>query len=285
VKKLERGYDRLLELNSSKPQKAAELAEKIRASDGDRGFEEFVLRLFDHFGVHVEQHSSRTYLLSHGHLLTDAFPSLPQEGTTVTFDRTRALGRDDVGFMTWDHPMVRGALDLLLSGEAGNAAFAVWKTNEAEAILLEICAVVECVAPASLHVDRFLPPKAIRVVVDHSLNDLTDDEAFANATFEKGDIFRLLDRRVVKKKLVPAMLEKALAIATERMQALASAAAGAMSAQLLSEVERLEDLREMNSHVSEEEINAARDQQTALYTAIGSARLRLDALKLIFRAP
>jgi ATP-dependent helicase HepA len=58
-----------------------------------------------------------------------------------------------------------------------------------------------------------------------------------------------------------------------------------MSGQLRGEIERLEDLRQMNSHVSELEIEAVREQQTALYTAIGSARIRLDALKLVFRAP
>src|SRR4030095_11180228 len=76
VKKLERGYDRLLELNSSKPEKAAALALQISETDEDRTFEQFAIRLFAHFGVHVEDHSNRAYLLRPGHLLTDAFPSL-----------------------------------------------------------------------------------------------------------------------------------------------------------------------------------------------------------------
>lgn len=285
VKKLERGYDRLLELNSCKTDKAAELAAKISDTDGDRAFEEFVVRLFDHFGVQVEDHSNRAFLFRPGHLLTDAFPALPAEGMSATFDRTRALSRDDLGFMTSDHPMVRGALDLLLGGEAGNAAFGVCKANGTEAILLEIHAIVECVAPPALHVDRFLPPKVIRVVVDHALADLTDDAAVASAQLEKGDVFRLLDRRVVKKKLVPSMQEKAVELATERMQSIIAAATESMTAQLNAEVDRLEDLREINSHVRPEEIAAIRDQQTALKNAIDSAHLRVGALRLIFRVP
>ena len=74
-----------------------------------------------------------------------------------------------------------------------------------EAILLEVLAVVECVAPAPLHVDRFLPATPIRVVVDHALAEHTQDEALSSAPLEKGDIFRLLDRGAVKKKLLPAM--------------------------------------------------------------------------------
>jgi ATP-dependent helicase HepA len=285
VKKLERGYDRLLELNSCKPEKAAALAKSIGDTDGDHAFEEFVIRLFDHFGVQVEDHSNRAYLFRPGHLLTDAFPALPPEGMSATFDRTRALSRDDLGFMTLDHPMVRGALDLLLGGEAGNAAFGVWKAEGSEAILLEIYCVVECVAPSALHVDRFLPSKVIRVVVDHSLADLTEDAAVATAQLEKGDVFRLLDRRVVKKKLIPSMQEKAVELATQRMQSLIASATESMTAQLDAEIERLEDLREINSHVRPEEIAAIRDQQAALKTAIESAHLRVGTLKLIFRVP
>jgi ATP-dependent helicase HepA len=117
------------------------------------------------------------------------------------------------------------------------------------------------------------------------LNDLTEDADLAAAKFEIGDVFRLLDRRVVKKKLLPAMHEKALALATERMQSIMTAASISMTAQMKAEIERLEDLREINSHVRPQEIDAIRDQQTALHNAIASAHLRVGALRLILRVP
>ena len=45
------------------------------------------------------------------------FPELPNEGMRVTFLRERALEREEVTFLTWDHPMVVGVLDLILGGE------------------------------------------------------------------------------------------------------------------------------------------------------------------------
>jgi ATP-dependent helicase HepA len=174
---------------------------------------------------------------------------------------------------------------LLLGAEGGNAAFGIWKSGVTEGILLEIHAVVECVAPPALHADRFLPATPIRVVVDHALADHTEDEALLTAQFEKGEIFRLLDRGAVKKKLLPAMVEKAQAMAAERAQTLIEAANTAMMLQLRSEIERLEDLREINDHVRPEEIAAARQQQTDLHAAIAAARPRLDAVRLIFRIP
>src|SRR5689334_898184 len=98
----------------------------------------------------------RSLILRPGHLLTEAF-TVPPEGQSITFDRTRALSREDLQFMSWDHPMLRSALDLLLGSEMGNSAFGVWKGGGSEAILLEAHLVAECVAPAALHIERFLP--------------------------------------------------------------------------------------------------------------------------------
>ncbi len=284
AKKLERGHDRLLELNSCKPEQAAQITDQIRAVDEDRTFELFFVRLCDQFGVAVEDMAARSYILRPGQLLSEAF-TVPDEGQSVTFDRTRALSRDDLGFMSWDHPMVRSALDLLLGGEMGNSAFGVWKAGGSEAIFMEVHCVAECVAPSALHADRFLPATPIRIVVDHALADFTDDAALAGAPLEKGDIFRLLDRGVVRKKLIPAMLAKAQEMAGEKMTTLAADAIAAMNATLGQEIERLETLREINDHVSPAEIAAARAQQAALAEALASTHVRMDALRLIFRVP
>lgn len=285
ARKLELGHDRLLELNSYRPEPAAEVIRQIRRHDADESFAEFFIRLLDHFGVHVEDLGARSFLILPGHLITDAFPALPPEGMSVTFDRTRALSREDLGFMSWDHPLVRGALDLLLGTESGNTAFGVWKTAGPEAFLLEAWMIVECVAPAVLHIDRFLPATPIRIVVDHASKDHSQDAELASAKVEKGDVFRLLDRPVVKKKLLPAMLAKAQELAAERMKTVIAGAEAAMSSQLQSEIERLEDLRAMNDHVRTEEIAATKDQMAALQRAITGAVLRLDSLRLIVRMP
>ncbi|MGB8167960.1 MAG: helicase-related protein [Chthoniobacteraceae bacterium] len=283
TKKLERGHDRLLELNSCRAEPAAESIRQIRAQDADETFEAFCVELFDFFGVQVEELSARTYLLQAGHLRTDAFPALPEAGMSATFDRARALSREDLAFLSWDHPVVRGALDLLLGAESGNVAFGVWKDAGTEAFLLEIVAVVECVAPPALHADRFLPATPLRVVVDHALVDQTDNAEIAGAELEAGDVFRLLDRGAVKKKLLPAMHEKALALAAEKMALLVETATTAMEVQLRDEIERLEDLRQVNDHIRPEEIDAVRHQKAALHEALAASRLRLDALRLILQ--
>jgi ATP-dependent helicase HepA len=282
-RKLQRGYDRLLELNSSKPEKAAELIAEIRRSDEDRGFEHFFVRLMDHFGVHVEELASRDYLLRPGHLLTDAFPALPEAGLSGTFDRARALSREDLAFLSADHPLAAAVLDLLLSSEMGNSSFGLWQKSGSDAILLEVMFVVECVAPAALHLDRFLPPTPVRIAVDHLLTDLSEDGALLKARLDKGDVLRLLDKSVVKRKFFPAMLEKAATLAAEKAAQLAEAARAEMVARMGGELERLRELQRRNDHVRLEEVELLERQRGEMEGALGTARARADGLRLILR--
>ena len=115
--------------------------------------------------------------------------------------------------------------------------------------------------------------------------DQTDNPALAAARLEKGDVMRLLDKAVMKKKILPAMLEKALALAEERKNEITQVATAIMNAHLQEEIERLEDLRAINDHVRPDEIAAAKEQKTALKSALETARIRLDAVRLILRSP
>lgn len=284
VKKLEKGHDRLLELNSCKPEQADSVIETIRAQDADDEFEEFFIRLADHFGLEIEEMENRSYVFKRGDLITDAFPALPEEGLTVTFDRQRAITRENVSFLTIDHPIVRGALDLLLGGEQGNSSFAAWRGSGSEGLILETHFIIECVAPAKLHADRFLAPAPIRIVVDHASKDLRQDVAYLHAKLDKSNPTRLLEKAPVRKKLFPAMLNASRKIAEEELKKIIAEATTSMKAQIEAEISRLEDLRQINDHVRPEEIEALRTQIAELEEAIGGARLRLDALMLVLQS-
>lgn len=285
TEKLARGHDRLLEWNSRRPSRAAAVLKDMAAKDADYDFEQFFIHVLDFFGLHVEEHGNRCYFLQQGHMLTEAFPALPEEGMLVTFDRQRALSREDIGFLTIDHPLVRGAMDLLLGSEHGNSSFAVWKGSGGDALMLECCFVVETVAPAALHVDRFLPVTPVRVVMNHSMKDKTAASDFSEVEFFKGNIGKLLEQTVVKHKLVPGMLKKAESLATKSMKGVVAEAAKTMAVQLDEEIERLEDLGRINDHVRPEEIAALRAQKDALQEALNEAQLRLDAVRLIWCRP
>ncbi len=283
--RLARGQDRLLERSSHRPERSSWLVKKIREWDEDAGFEDFLLRLFEHSGLHIEDLGRRRYFLLPGNLKSDAFPSLPHDGMTVTFDRQRALEREQEAFLTWDHPMVRGALDLMLGSEAGNATFGVWESTGEKVILLETWIVVECVAPARLHVERFLPQTPMRIVVDHKGGDLTENPAFSKPPLRKGDSASLIRNEKVKRVILPTLLDKARALGTAKSLTIVEDAMKLMRHEMATEIARLRDLAEVNDHIKPEEITALEDREAELATVIQNARVRLDAVRLIWKAP
>ena len=123
------------------PEKISGLLASIRSADADTRFEQFVVRLFDHLGLDVSDLSRRTYHFHRGQRHSETFADLPEEGLSGTFDRETALAREDLVFLTPDHPVLLGALEHYLDSESGNASFAQWKTGDGKAILLE-CAFV-----------------------------------------------------------------------------------------------------------------------------------------------
>lgn len=282
-KRLARGYDVLLERNSCRPEVAESVIVPVREADSDGKFEAFVLRLLDCVGVQIEEHSERSYILRPGDLQTDALPEITEEGLSATFDRARALAREDMAFLTMDHPVVRAALDWLLGGEKGNAAWVTWPQGGGQALLLEAVFVLEAIAPPVLHVDRFLPPAVVRVVVDHTLADATADRALLKARMEPGETHVIAAPGAARDQLLPAMLDKARALAHGKARALIATAQQAAKDKLQAEAGRLTALGELNDHISTADIAALHSQREALTDAIGGAQLRLDAVRLIRR--
>ena len=279
------GQDLLLGRSSHKPERSAWLVEKIREWDDSTDFEDFLLRLFEHSGLHIEELGKRRYFLLPGNLKSDAFPALPHEGMTVTLDRQRALEREQEAFLTWDHPMVRGALDLMLGSESGNASFAVWDAPGEKTIFLEAWLVVECVAPAELHVERFLPQTPVRVVVDHRGVNHTHGEDLSKAKLRRGDAGGLIRNEQVKRKFLPEMLEHVRVLGDAESKMVIEEARLAMHHQMADEINRLRDLAEVNDHVKRGDITLLEERESALALVIANARVRLDAVRLIWKAP
>lgn len=209
------------------------------------------------------------------------------DGLTITGDRQRALSREELQFLTWDHPLVSGALDLLLGSEQGNCSFGRWVDAATSGLYLEAIYMLECVAPPPLHVDRFLPPTPIRVVVDHKGQD-------ADAILAAGAVPPLLTspggpgllgRSGIRDTLLPDLLEQSRRNAELQVPVLLERARAEMWSRLGHEIDRLRELQKVNRSVRDEEIELLDTQRLDLAIQIDAARLRLDALRMIHRGP
>ena len=279
------GHDRLLELGAPPAEKTADLIAEISAADHDPLFEQFVIRLFDHLGLTIEDLSLRSYVFRPGERLSEAFAEFPEDGLSASFDRECALAREDIAFMTPDHPLFRDAIGVLLSREQGNSSFGHWKTARGKTMLLECHYVLECLAPARLHADRFLPPTPYRVVVDHKGVDHSDDDGLRTANIEPGSPRKLVSQKVFRKEILPGMLNTAEGLAARQAEPKMEHAVKTARDSLTAEIDRLQDLAQRNSHILPSEIEALTQHREELGTVLGQARLRLDALRLIWRAP
>ncbi|MBX3735959.1 MAG: RNA polymerase-associated protein RapA [Candidatus Didemnitutus sp.] len=284
--RIEKGRDRLLELNSFNAAAAARVLDAIRAAEADRSVRTLLLDLLDHFGVTVKEHEGVEVTLDASHAYVESFPSIPADGLLATFDRRRALSREDIAFLSADHALLRDTSDLLVDSPAGTTAFGT-SVGDAPNLFVEAVYVLEPVAEARWGVDRFLAPQPVRVVVDVRGNDLTDERAAEDIadTFEDGDLHRFLEQpgfnAAVLKKLVSAAGEEAETRAVE----LRRAAADRAEAMLTAERQRLLDLQKLNDHVRPEEIALVGAQLEQVRTAIAAARLRLDSLRLVLERP
>lgn len=283
---LERGRDRLLELASFREAPALELAERIRDHDADPALAALLERLFDHFGVEAEAQSGDVLVLRPGEqMLTSQFPALPEDGLAVTFGRSLALAREDLDFLSWDHPLTTGALDLLFGSVHGNCALTVWLDPPADApeLLLEAVYVLECVAPPALQADRFLPPLPLRVLIDPHLRSVGEAWTAARITAGSTDLPAAAVRERLADRRLRRMFDAAAVAVGELAEQAVKAAQTRMQTTLTPEVERLRALAAVNPSVRAAEIEFAETRVAELHTHLAAARPRFDALRVVLR--
>ena len=285
-RELREGRDKLLERNSCKPEVAAELIEEILALESNGELTEYLDALCETFGVDQEHHSDQTLILRPSeHMLTGYFPGVREDGTTVTFSREKALAREDMEFLTWEHPMVLEAMEMVQSTELGNAALGTinLKGVAPGTMLLEVIYTVNCVAPKELQLQRFLPLRPMRLLVDARGKDLADlvPHERLNQLIEK--VKKPTALAIIKQvgAEVEAKMSLASAQAENSLQDILANAEQTMRDTLSAELDRLGALRAVNRSIRQEELDhlSFRIEECAVH--IRHATLQLQALRLI----
>ena len=283
---LHSGRDRLLELNSGGAGEGQALVEAILEQDDQFALPIYMETLFDAFGIDSEDHSENALILKPSEKMLDAsFPLGDDEGVTITYDRTQALSREDMQFLTWEHPMVQGGMDLVLSGSMGNTAVALIKNKALKpgTVLLELLFVSEVVAPRSLQLGRYLPPAALRCLLDTNGNDLASRVAFETLNDQLESVPRasankfVQAQRDVLAKRISGGEEKILPTHIERV----AEAQRRLAAEADEELARLTALKAVNPSVRDSEIDTLRKQRDDGLAMLEKAALRLEAIRVL----
>ena len=283
---LHNGRDQLLELNSCNKESSAALIDQLNAYEHEGVLWPYMEDLFECYGVDTEFHSAECYIIRPSdHLRVSHFPNLSEDGMTITINRQTALAREEIHFLTWEHPLVTSSMDLVLSSETGNAAISVIKHPDLKAgqFLMECLFIVECSAPAELQIGRFLPPTPVRVLINQLQQDITRDIDHRDLwetgkSFDKQQIISFLNNQ---RLLITKILSTAEQKAKADMQVLINDANTTMLTSLSAEIKRLVRLKKVNPTIKTEEIEYLKDMTMLAHENIQAAHLRLDAVRFI----
>ena len=283
--KLQKGRDRLLELNSCDTERAEQIVEDMHERQQRHALSGYMENIFDQFGVDQEHHTASSVVLRPGeHMIEHSFPGLPEDGLTATYQRDLALSREDFHYLSWEHPMVIGAMDMVMSGDFGNTAVCTLKLPPLKAgtILLEAIFTMSCPAPPALQLHRYLPLTMVRVVVDNKHNDLS------NILTEKH--FNKLGQRVRRhtaqdfvrhaRPQIVTMIEKAEQLAANHEQSIIDTAITQMQTLQQSELQRMRALAEVNPNIRQEEIDHLLAEADDLKHYLDSTHIKLEALRV-----
>ena len=283
---LHTGRDRLLELNSGGGEQGKALVEAIEEQDDQFALPIYMEQLFDAFGIDSEDHSENALVLRPSEKMLDAsFPLGDDEAVTITYYRAQAQTREYMQFLTWEHPMVQGGMDLVLSGSMGNTAVALIKNKALKpgTVLLELLFVSEVVAPRALQLSRFLPPLALRCLLDGNGNDLATKVAFDTLNDQLESVPRNSANKFVQaqRDVLAAQIAAAEAKVAPRHTERVAEAQRKLKAGLDEELARLVALQAVNPSVRDSEIEALRQQREEGLAALEKAALRLEAIRVL----
>ncbi|SUH49220.1 ATP-dependent helicase HepA [Salmonella enterica subsp. enterica] len=283
---LEQGRDRLLEIHSNGGEKAQQLAQSIEEQDDDTNLIAFAMNLFDIVGINQDDRGDNLIVLTPSdHMLVPDFPGLPEDGCTITFERDVALSREDAQFITWEHPLIRNGLDLILSGDTGSSTISLLKNKALPVgtLLVELVYVVEAQAPKQLQLNRFLPPTPVRMLLDKNGNNLAAQVEFETFNRQLSAVNRHTGSKLVNavQQDVYAILQLGETQIEKSARALIDNARREADEKLSGELSRLEALRAVNPNIRDDELAAIDSNRQQVLESLNQAGWRLDALRLI----
>ncbi|MCX7074734.1 MAG: RNA polymerase-associated protein RapA [Methylococcales bacterium] len=284
---LNHGRDQLLELNSCRKEIADEYIVQLSEYENEGTLWDYMEAMFDCYGVDTEEFAAGSHTLTPSeHLRCETFPYLNQEdGLSVTVSRTQALAREELQFLTWEHPLVTASMDMVLSSETGNATLSTVKHPYLKAgqFFLECLFVAEHSAPAELQINRFLPPTPIRVLINQLQKDVTADFSHedlrdSGVNFDKYAITVFLNKQ---RTLILKLLGFAEQRAQLQKESICEYAMATMLESLTAEIKRLVRLQKVNPSIKNDEIEDLKDKTLLIHENIQIAQLRLDAVRFV----
>lgn len=282
---LQQGRDRLLEYNSCRPRVARKIADTLREFDDTHSLP----RLFEDFlsAINLEYSGQRdgSLVLQPSDEVALQGLSVPEEGMTLTFEREHALVREDVAFMSYEHPFMQSIFDTVTHGTFGNATVALLQSRVMPEgmLLVEVNFRVEAIAPKLLNLPAYLPTPLIRVFLSQQGTDFSEKIASDMIAPYIQRLDKTRARQVIKARrdIIEQRFEQAQTIAAAQLPAIAEQAQRVFQQRWQREIERLRYLQRVNPNVRDSEISALERIQAQGEQALAQLALVADSVRVL----
>ena len=283
---LEKGRDKLLEINSCDDKIAQKIINEISLIESNNSLQPFMEKIFDSFGVDYEYHSEYCLAIKPGdQMLTNEFPLLSEDGNTICFDRNKAQQREEMNFMTWENPMVTNSMELIFSLDHGAVSIVTTnlKSIQAGTVMIECFFIIQCNAPKKIQINKFLNPKPIRILLASNNTELS--KVLSHEHLNKlSKSMKKSTRLPILKKIqsrVEGMIDDAQNKANRSLIPLVNDAKEKINHSMNNEIERLVELKKLNSMIRENEINYFREVRDKAQDQLSKASAELQAIRVV----
>ncbi len=286
AKRLQKHADTFLETVSWRAPSADQALARMTSSDDDDSLDVFMNRTFETLGILVETKGPRIIYVKPNPEMTFHFDAVPKEGLTFAYHRSVAATREDAILLTWDHPLVSRAIEILLSTATGNTSYVVWEDERSQIVLLEgIYLATPKAGPHPHLVARYMPATPVRVVLSHEFEDMSSEytSEVVNKMVRNGRREWIRNNARPLHNIIPGMMRGLNQRAEIRMRELAAKAAFQMDAVLNSDIARLKRLPDTAARRAE--IALLESQIAETKPLFDAPVLVSDQLRLIRRGP
>ena len=287
---LQAGRDRLLEYNSCRPRVAGRIANAMHDFDKNNLLPQFIERFFASANIDYSVQRDGSWVISpvDSTEISEYIEGLPlgeENGMTLTFERKQALQREDMDFITHEHPLMRAIYELASNSTFGNTTVAMLKSNAMPQgmVMLEVNFRVEVIAPKVLNLPATLSTQMIRVFISEQGSDLSAriSSEMIMPHIERLDKNRA--RQVVKARsgVIEQRYYEAEEIARAQLDEIGQQANERFSQQWSREIRRLKHLQTINPNVRPEEVERLEQLKAQGEQALCNLSLVPDSIRVL----
>jgi len=282
---LQHGRDRLLEMSSCRKVEAERLIDEALDLGDEKLLSAWLDKVFDSLGINSDIHSHTSLVITPGEHIRASLPGLDEDGLTVTTNRQTALSNEDIEYLSWEHPLVRAAMDTVVSTEMGNTSMVTIKHSGLEqgTLLVECLYSLETAYSQVADSRRYLPESGIRIVIDHQGNDrsalLADEIIESTQSRIGGEIITKVIQ--MHGATLRDMLGRCKALANQQLPSLVRDARQRAETEFRHEIDRLVALQTVNPNIRDDEIEYLRVVESDMLQRLDESLAQLDAVRVM----